>query len=193
MCTSAPTQQRLTQFMNAAEWTFPTSTCETPVDHLPRQPWSSLVNAAIICMLVCCRRHTNLVKSIVLFELIHLYSHVAYKPGLSVVQHYSMYAVLHYYAKPGRWTITAKVVDSIVVAVFGGIWQIYSGIALLFTYTVKDDRVKAGACAVALLLANEQLNCIRMLQFADLPYHCVLELVGMYVFYCMTEERKKWK
>ena len=142
-------------------------------------------------MLVCCRRHTNLVKSIVLFELIHLCSHVTYKPGLSVVQHYSMYAVLHYYAKSGRWTTTAKVVDTIVVAVFGGIWQIYSGIALLFTYTVEDNRVKAGACAVALLLANEQLNCIRMLQFADLPYHCVLELVGMYVFYCMTEERKK--
>ena len=190
MCTGAPTRQRSTQFMNASEWTFPTSTCETPVDHLPRQPWSSLVNAAIIGMMLC-RRRTNLVYSIIQFETIHLCAHVTYSTQLSVMQHFSTNLVLHFYAKSGKFTNIAQAIDCAVVAFVGGLWQVFSGFCLFFTYKFEDTRVRIGGTIVMLMMFNEHLFCIRMLQFADLPYHCVLELVGMYVFYCMTEERKK--
>ena len=145
-----------------------------------------MVNTLIIVMLLR-RTRTKLVGSIVLFELVHLYSHASYHPGLSTVQHLTMYLVLHYYARPGRWTRLVRMADVVALVLVGGIWQIYSGIALLYTYCTDDHRVKMGALAVALLLANEQVHCLRMLEHADLPYHIVLELMGMYVFHCMTE------
>lgn len=48
-------------------------------------------------------------------------------------------------------------------------------------------RVKVGGGAVLLLLANEVVSCTHMLEFASLPYHLAVEILGSYVFYCMTD------
>jgi len=167
-------------------WAFPTSTCEAPIDDFPRQPWSALVNVLIIAMLLR-RKRTPLVLSIVLFELVHLWSHSIYRPGLAVLQHFAVYPVLHYYARPGRWTRHAKLADCLVVAFVGGIWQVYSSVFLLLTHNVQDRRVKLGVLVGALLLGNEVANCVHMLEHANLPYHVAVDLALMYVFHCATE------
>jgi len=167
-------------------WVFPTSTCEAPIDDFPRQPWSALVNVIIIGMMMC-RKRTPLVLSVVLFELVHLWSHTVYRPGLAVLQHFTVYPVLHYYARPGRWTRHAKLADCLVVAFVGGIWQIYSSVALLLTHNVQDRRVKLAVLVAVMLLANEQANCVHMLEHASLPYHVVTELALMYVLHCITK------
>ena len=50
------------------------STCEVPVEGMPRQPWSSLANALMIVMLLT-RKRTKVVGSLILFELVHLAAH----------------------------------------------------------------------------------------------------------------------
>ena len=59
------------------------------------------------------------------------------------------------------------------------------------TCTITDIRVKIGGGLVLLLIVNESVLCAHMLQFAMLPYHCAVEIVGMYVFYNMVQERHK--
>jgi hypothetical protein len=60
---------------------------------------------------------------------------------------------------------------------------------LFYSHTITDMRVKVGGGAVLLLLANEVVSCTHMLQFASLPYHIAPEILGSYVFYCMTEDK----
>jgi len=167
-------------------WEFPTSTCEVPVEGMPRQPWSSLANALIIAMLLT-RKRTKLVGSIILFELVHLAAHATYSKKLSLLQHLCIYPILHYYARAGRWSRVAMVVDLIVVMLVGGFYQVASGFVLVYSHTITDMRVKVGGGAVLLLLANEVVSCTHMLEFASLPYHLAVEILGSYVFYCMTD------
>lgn len=124
-------------------WEFPTSTCEVPVEGMPRQPWSSLANALIIAMLLT-RKRTKLVGSIILFELVHLAAHVTYSKKLSLLQHLCIYPILHYYARAGRWSRVAMVVDLIVVMLVGGFYQVASGFVLFYSHTIPDMRVKVG-------------------------------------------------
>jgi hypothetical protein len=46
-----------------------------------------------------------------------------------------------------------------------------------------------GGGATIALLANEVVSCTHMLEFASLPYHIAPEILGSYVFYCMTEDK----
>ncbi len=169
-------------------WEFPTSTCEVPVEGMPRQPWSSLANALMIAMLLT-RKRTKLVGSIILFELVHLAAHVTYSKKLSLLQHLCIYPILHYYARAGRWSRVAMAVDLIVVMLVGGFYQVASGFLLIYSHIIPDMRVKVGGGAVLLLLANEVVSCTHMLEFASLPYHLAVEILGSYVFYCMTEDK----
>ena len=157
-------------------------------DVMPRQPWSSLANALIIAMLLT-RKRTKLVGSIILFELVHLAAHVTYSKKLSLLQHLCTYPILHYYARAGRWSRVAMAVDLIVVMLVGGFYQVASAFLIFFTHIIPDMRVKVGGGAVLLLLANEVVSCTHMLEFASLPYHLAVEILGSYVFYCMTEDK----
>ena len=132
------------------------------------------------------RKKTKLVLSIAIFELVHVVAHITHSNNLSVLQHYCTYVVMHYYAKPSRWTVLAQVVDTLVVALVGGLWQVFTGFVLFYSYTITDWHVVWGGTAVMLMMFNEHWNCDRMLAFYDAPYHVLLELVGMYVFHRMT-------
>ena len=134
-----------------SEWRFPASTCETAVDGYPRQPWSTVANAVIIVMMLC-RPKTRLVLSILVFETVHLVAHITHSNNLSVLQHYCTYAVMHYYAKPSRWTVPAQVIDTMVVAFVGGLWQVFTGFCLFYSYTIDDRRVLWGGTAVMLMM-----------------------------------------
>ena len=172
------------------QWEFPTSTCEVPVEGYPRQPWSSMATALTIGILLS-RKRTKLAWSIVMFELIHLAAHVTYSKELSLLQHFASYPILYHYAGTGRCTNIAIVLDLIAVVFLGGIYQVLSGFMVFYTCTITDIRVKIGGGLVLLLIVNESVLCAHMLQFAMLPYHCAVEIVGMYVFYNMVQERHK--
>lgn len=137
------------------------------------------------------QKRTKLVWSILLFELVHLAAHVTYSKKLSLLQHFTSYPILYYYAGTGHWTHVATILDLVAVAFLGGIYQVLSGFLLFFTHPIADIRVKIGGGIVLALIVNESVSCARMLQFAKLPYHCAVEIVGMYVFYNMVRERPK--
>ena len=169
-------------------WEFPTSTCEVPVEGIPRQPWSSLANALMIAMLLT-RKRTKLVASLILFELVHLAAHVTYSKKLSLLQHLCIYPIVHYYARAGRWSRVAMAVDVLVTLFVGGFYQVASGFLLFYSHIIPDTRIMLGGGATIALLANEVVSCTHMLEFASLPYHLAPEILGCYVFYCMTEDK----
>ena len=119
-------------------WEFPTSTCEVPVEGIPRQPWSSLANALMIAMLLTRKRTKS--WSAASFSL----SSSTYSKKLSLLQHLCIYPILHYYARAGRWSRVAMGVDLIVVMLVGGFYQVASAFVLFYSHTIPDMRVKVG-------------------------------------------------
>lgn len=132
------------------------------------------------------RRQTRLTRSIVWFELVHAYAH-AFGGGtpLSLLQHVLIYPVIDSYTgRLGAWAA----VDLMVALSLGGIWQFLSGMALFF-HAIPAGRwkpeVARGGVLVVVLLACETLACKTMLEWYNLPYHVLIEIAGMYIFYHM--------
>ena len=167
-------------------WEFPTSTCESISPTMPYQPWSALANLMIIAMLLT-RKRTVLVLSTIWFELIHLYCHITLSSGLTLLQHVSVYPILLSYLRVPHSAYPVILLDMFVALHFGGIWQIFSGLLVLLSCKPPDKMVVYGALAVIGLLVNEYLHCERMVRWLDFPYHVLLELSGMFVFYHMTQ------
>ena len=166
-------------------WAFPTSTCESIQPTMPHQPWSALVNAAIMAMLLM-RKRTAVVYSILLFEALHLYGHVALADDISLVQHLSIYPIMYSYLRPPKGMHKFIALDMAIALAVGGIWQIFSGMVVFLLCKPPDARVTWGSVAVILLLWNEYMHCEKMVAWFDFPYHVLLELSGMYIFHRMT-------
>ena len=106
-----------------------------------------------------------------------------------------------------RVIVTATAVDvlTVVNTQAKGLAPITTGVTLLAAITFSHVqcmplgvrkrfiRLTLGVVLVILLLANEAINCKSMLDFAKLPYHLLVESVGLVLFVYMANTFIEWE
>ena len=53
-------------------------------------------------------------------------------------------------------------------------------------------KLSVGVVVLMILFFNEMLNCVKMIEFAALPYHVIIELWGMFLFLYMGSTFIEW-
>jgi hypothetical protein len=193
-------------------YTFPFSTCEVAQKGVA-QPFSAAVNslncAMLLYFLVNARtRHAALLMaSFLLFEVFHTYSHVTHIAGnvQQTIIHLMAYLVnaslfYAFYSHTRKWPVPlfwAFVTGIIAVDVYAFLyWPLVFSIgtqslllvAFMFYYRKGLPTLWPilGMIGVILFLVwNEAANCTQMLQAATLPYHVVIEIAGLFLFFLL--------
>lgn len=87
----------------------------------------------------------------------------------------------------------------------GGFWVVFSGISILFyitsmyyyefpqIYIRKYKSFIIGTVLLISFLANEILHCEYMLNFAQLPYHILIEITGVYLYINLSVSLLEWE
>jgi hypothetical protein len=85
-----------------------------------------------------------------------------------------------------------------------GFWMVVSGLQLLTVvmicfYGMLPDFVKtaipwlvAGVGILILMIYNEEKNCDKMLKWASLPYHAIVEIIGLGLFVALAYLFTSW-
>lgn len=206
-------------------YNFPFDTCEIPrPDSWIAQPWSALVNTSACLIIVAwivyahqksCPIHILwLMGCLLLFEIIHTYSHIYHLKGRvqAVLIHltayltlgFYTYALLRKYGWPRSTTRNTLLIGLLImIAVCDAVWFLQQKPFLWYVYTVVgmfiilfvlffprftplQKQLSCGiiafATTVLLLFWNESHNCQRMLRWNALPYHALIEFVGLIIF-----------
>jgi len=197
------------------EYTFPFSTCESPQETGVAQPFSAFVNAVnclvILSFLLRTRKPAPfwLLAAILVFEVVHVVSHMVHVAGTVqvTVTHVLAYginfALLFLFGKPRRGAAFLYVaLIGLDLYAFFRLNVVYSIVsqALLFVAVLiynypqmsravqRAFRLMGGYIAIILVLfANEKVSCKAMLAAFPLPYHAVIELVGIGFFYTVCQ------
>lgn len=193
-------------------YTFPFNTCEipSPVSGIA-QPWSFAINllSTIILGGLATYFQNVAILSYCVFELFHTFSHAVHLPGRT--QHFVAHFLGYVIALSTWWELRRKtgkdvpqelLLFLIVVMLFdlyvlffvGGVWTIFFGLLLLtlifITYLDSMPPISQrllgfliiGVLILFILFLNESYNCQKMLKKKKLPYHALIEILGLILF-----------
>lgn len=87
----------------------------------------------------------------------------------------------------------------------GGLWTVITGLTLFaslfifyyrhlpsfFQYNLKYKLIP-GLIIILLLFFNEAINCDYMLKYQILPYHAIIEIIGLYLFHILSQSFYIW-
>jgi hypothetical protein len=170
-------------------------------------------------ILICRHRCTRLLfLQFVVFETAHAFSHAYHFENTSMqfwIMHglnYGNVLVTSIFLECMSdtrlsWTLAAfaTIIDIIVVAMLPGVWPIISGLGVYFAIICDNvaliptdfkrsfwTQMCPALLLIFILFINESWNCIAMLTYWQLPYHSLIELLGLFLFVCLSRQIVHW-
>ena len=150
-----------------------------------------------------------LILSFILFEIFHTFSHITHIDGtiqsniIHGIWYFLSFMVLIASIKitkqyPNIYTIlillTIIIIDINLFFQANKLYMIFTGLTLPVVIIISYYNLypicikKAIPYLIALLiilgivLINEKINCLNMMKYAKLPYHAIIEIIGMILF-----------
>lgn len=154
------------------------------------------------------------------FELWHTASHIQHISGylqtniIHILAYLLAFTTLYsimYLSKKGLSTVyiiillILVIIDTYVWLYVGGIRMVIGGLLILFVIIIGSYNnlpkffkkvipwLIAGLVLLLLIIYNETVNCEKMLEFADFPYHIIIELLGLVLFSTLAYNFYKWE
>jgi hypothetical protein len=97
------------------------------------------------------------------------------------------------------------IIDLYIWNFIGGVYMIFSGFAILLSivisyYNSYPTFIKnaliymiIGLCILLAFIVNEKLNCENMIAYANLPYHAIIETLGLILFIALAYLFVRWE
>jgi hypothetical protein len=150
-----------------------------------------------------------LILSFILFEIFHTFSHITHIDGtiqsniIHGIWYFLSFMVLIASIKitkqyPNIYTIlillTIIIIDINLFFQANKLYMVFTGLTLTAVIVISYYNLypicikKAIPYLIALLiilglvLINEKINCLNMMKYAKLPYHAIIEIIGMILF-----------
>lgn len=199
------------------DFIFPFSTCEKPNKNGIAQPYSAIINVVsifIIFYFLCQVKNIYvffLIFSLLVFECVHMFSHVIHLPSyiqINIIHSLAYIVNFCYLLTFYNYTHKAPSLIFTTILVILLLFDIYSFLFLSFVFYFSSSLLiffsiliyyykyipknKQHYILIILLLGifimllfyNEKTNCKKMLEtFPNFPFHAPLELAGSFIFY----------
>jgi len=154
-----------------------------------------------------------LILSFILFEIFHTFSHITHIDGaiqsniIHAIWYFLSFMVLIASIKitkqyPNIYTILILlliiIIDIHLFFIPNKLYMIFTALTLpvvivISYYNLYPSYIKkvipyliALLIIVGIFLINEKLNCLNMMKYAKLPYHGIIEIIGMILFITLS-------
>jgi hypothetical protein len=161
-----------------------------------------------------------LLISFIVFQAFHAFSHMQHIDGniqvnvIHVIWYILSFATLYTIItltkiSPSIYTLAILcaliIIDLFVWKFVGGVYMILSGFAILLSivilyYNSYPTFIKTaliymiiGLCILLAFIVNEKLNCENMIAYANLPYHAIIETLGLILFTALAYLFVRWE
>lgn len=194
------------------EYTFPFNTCETKSEIIA-QPYSALVNT-INCLIIfyfLVLSKSVFIFALFCFQVFHTFSHIVHINGplQTYIAHFLSYLVnitLFFLLYKSNTSILYILFLCIIIAfdiyslfhlplIFYFFTQALIFVSIIlyyFAYLPKYIQssvyqIIVLVIIISLLVLNEKYNCDTMLDLYDFPYHILIEICGVILFYIVCK------
>lgn len=189
----------------------------------PMSALINLLTCIILCIFVgISKTYPVMIMFIayLLFELWHTASHIQHIPGhlqtnvvhiLGYLLSFTTLISILYLSKKGLPIhIIALLIITIIVDVYiwrfiGGIWTVVFGLLILSIIVIGSYQILPayfkknliwlafGLVILLSLIYNESVNCHKMMQIYEFPYHMFVELIGLMLFASLSYNFYVWE